>query len=782
MAVISLALGIGANAAIFSLFDQILLRPLPVAAPQELVNLGAPGPKPGSQSCNDAGSCEEVFSHPMFRDLEREQQAFTGIAAHFGFGANLAFQGQTMSGSGMLVSGSYFPVLGLKPALGRLIGPEDDRVVRSHFVAVLSHAYWQNRFGGRPDVVGETLIVNGQSMTILGVAPRGFKGTTLGSNPHVFVPITMRDVMIPGWEGFDKRRAYWAYLFARLRPEISIDKARQSVNVPYRAIINDVEAALQEGMSDPTLERFRARQVTLEPGARGQSSMHGEARGPLVLLLGVTAVVLLIACANIANLLLIRAASRGTELAVRLSIGASRRHVVLQLLTESCLLGILGGLGGLLMARWTLGLVVSILPPDALDVVQTSLDWRALAFAAALSIGTGLLFGLFPAISSTRPDLVSALRAQSGLTSGARSAGRFRATLATAQMALSMALLVAAGLFVKSLMNVTRVDLGLSIESLATFGVSPELNGYEPERSRDFFERLEAELAAVPGVTGVTASMVPLIAGSSWGNSVSVEGFEAGPDTNTGSRYNEIGAGFFGVLKIPLMSGREFVASDVVGSAKVALVNEAFARKFNLGRDAVGKWMHAGGRGDELDTQIVGLVQDAKYSDVKDEIPPQYFVPYRQNDSIGSMNIYVRAQVPAEQSLASIRDVVAGLDANLPVDELKTMEQQVRENVVLDRLIGTLSAAFAVLATVLAAVGLYGVLAYTITQRRREIGLRMALGLGRLAGSMLYELEGHDPFVLAVAAVLLLVVAAASAFIPARQASRIDPMYALRYE
>jgi len=812
VAVISLALGIGANAAIFSLFDQILLRPLPVTAPEELVNLAAPGPKPGSQSCNDAGGCDEVFSYPMFRDLEREQQAFTGIAAHFNFGANLASQGQTMSGTGMLVSGSYFSVLGLKPALGRLIAPDDDRVALGHFVAVLSHAYWQNRFGGRPDVVGETLIVNGQSMTILGVAPRGFKGTTLGSNPHVFVPITMRDVMIPGWQGFDTRRSYWAYLFARLRPGISIEKARQSVNVPYRAIINDVEAPLQEGMSDPTMERFRARQVILEPGARGQSSMHGEARAPLLLLLGVTGVVLLIACANIANLLLIRAASRGTELAVRLSIGASRRHVVLQLLTESCLLGILGGLGGLLMARWTLGLVVSLLPQGALDVVQTSLDWRALAFAAALSIGTGLLFGLFPAISSTRLDLVSALRAQSGLTSGARSAGRFRATLATAQMALSMSLLVAAGLFVKSLMNVTRVDLGLSIESLSTFGVSPELNGYEPERSRDFFERLEAELAAVPGVTGVTASRVPLIAGSSWGSSVSVEGFEAGPDTNTGSRFNEIGAGFFGVLGIPIMSGREFVESDVIGSGKVAVVNEAFARKFNLGRDAVGKWMHTG-RGDELDMRIVGLVRDAKYSDVKDEIPPQYFVPYRQNDSIGSMSFYVRAQVPPEQTLASIRDVVAGLDANLPVEELKTMEQQVRENVVLDRLIGTLSAAFAVLATVLAAVGLYGVLAYTITQRTREIGLRMALGadgrhvrgmvvkqvarmalvggaigtvaalgLGRLASTMLYELEGHDPSVLGIAAVLLLVVAAGAAFIPARQASRIDPIYALRYE
>ena len=725
----------------------------------------------------------------MFRDLERVQQAFTGIAAHFGFSANLAFQGQTMSGSGMLVSGSYFPVLGLKPALGRLIRPDDDRVVRSHFVTVLSHAYWQNRFGGRPDVVGETLIINGQSMTILGVAPRGFEGTTLGSSPHVFVPITMRDVMVPGWQGFEKRRAYWAYLFARLRPEISIEKARQSVNVPYRAILNDVEAVLQEGMSELTMERFRARQVLVEPGARGQSSMHGEARGPLLLLLGVTGVVLLIACANIANLLLIRAASRGTELAVRLSIGASRRHIALQLLTESCLLGILGGLGGLLMAGWTLELVVPLLPRNALDVVHTSLDWRALAFAAALSIGTALLFGLFPAISSTRPDLVSALRAQSGLTSGARSAGRFRATLATAQMALSMALLVAAGLFVKSLMNVTRVDLGLSIESLATFGVSPELNGYTPERSRDFFERLEATLAAVPGVT---ASRVPLIAGDSWGNSISVEGFEAGPDTDTGSRFNEVGAGFFGVLGIPLMSGREFVASDVVGSAKVAVVNEAFARKFNLGRDAVGKWMHAG-RDDELDTQIIGLVRDAKYSDVKDEIPPQYFVPYRQNDAIGSMSFYVRAHVPPEGTLASIRDVVAGLDANLPVEELKTMEQQVRENVGNDRLVGTLSAAFAVLATVLAAVGLYGVLAYTITLRTREIGLRMALvggaigmvaalGLGRLAGSMLYELEGHDPWVLGIAAVLLLVVAAGAAFIPARQASRIDLMYALRYE
>ena len=323
VAIASLALGIGANAAIFSLFEQFLLRPLPVQEPDRLVNLAVPGPKPGSTSCNNAGGCDEVFSYPMFRDLEREQTPFTGMAAHVSFGTNLAYRGETMTGDGMFVSGSYFGVLGVQPALGRLIGPSDDRTVGESPIVVLSHNYWRSRLDEDPDVLNETLIVNGQALTIVGVTPPGFDGTTLGSQPHVFVPITLRGVLRGSFGGFEQRRSYWAYVFARLKPDVSIEQAHTAINVPYSAIINEVEAPLQDGMSDQTMARFRAREVRLADGAMGQSSLHQEARAPLILLLGVTAFVLIIACSNIANLLLARAASREGEMAVRLSLGAS---------------------------------------------------------------------------------------------------------------------------------------------------------------------------------------------------------------------------------------------------------------------------------------------------------------------------------------------------------------------------------------------------------------------------------------------------------------------------
>jgi predicted permease len=593
---------------------------------------------------------------------------------------------------------------------------------------------------------------------------------------------------------------------------VSVEQARTGINVPYHGIINDVEAPLQKGMSEQTLARFKAKLIAVEDGRRGQSSVLREARPPLLLLFSVTAVVLLIACANIANLLLARAATRSVEMAVRLSIGAGRRHLIGQLLVESCLLAVLGGLAGLVVSRWTLDSIASLLPAEASAIIEFELRPSVLIFTAALSLATGLLFGLFPALHSTRPDLASTLKGQAGQPSGARSASRFRTSLATAQIALSMALLISAGLFTKSLFNVSRVDLGIKVDHLVTFGVSPELNNYKPDQSRALFERMEDELAAVPGVTGVTASLVPLISGSNWGTDVSVQGFQAGPDTDRNSRFNEVGPGYFHTLGVPLLAGREFTRADVLKAPKVAIVNEAFAKKFNLGTDPLGKRMRLGA-GSPLDIEIVGLAQNAKYSEVKQEVPPLFVLPYRQDDRLGSVTFYVRTSLDPEQLLPTIPEVIKRLDANLPLDNLKTMAAQVRENVFLDRMITTMSAAFAVLATLLAAIGLYGVLAYTVAQRTREFGLRMALGadggrvrgmvlrqvvrmtliggvvgilaaiaLGRLAQSLLYELQGHDPVVLTSAAVLLAVIALGAGLIPALRASRIDPMRALRYE
>ncbi|HXG54134.1 MAG TPA: ABC transporter permease [Vicinamibacterales bacterium] len=811
VAILSLALGIGANAAIFSIFNQMLLSPLPVHRPSELVNLQAPGPKPGSQSCGQAGDCVAVFSYPMFRDLERMQTAFTGVAAHRLFGANLSFGGQTMSGDGVLVSGHYFPVLAVQPALGRLINSSDDQTVGESPVVVLSYAYWTSRFGQKADVVNQQMIVNGQSLTIVGVAPRGFDGTTLGATPEVFVPITLRALMEPGFTQFASRRGYWVYLFARRAPGVPIEQARNGMNVLYRGIINDVEAPLQRGMSEQTMQRFREKPLEVVPGHQGQSSVRGEAGVPLKLLMAVTGLVLLIACANIANLLLARAGTRTGEMAVRLSIGASRAQLIRQLLIESLILAVLGGAAGLLVAEWTLHLIASALPPEASSTFKTQLDPAVLLFAGAITIGTGFLFGLFPALHSTRPDLLPTLKGQAGQPSGARGAALFRTSLATFQIAISMTLLIAAGLFVKSLANVARVELGVKTDNIVTFGVSPELNAFTPERSQVLFSRIEQELAAAPGVTGVTAGFIALLAGNNWGTDVTVQGFPKGPDIDTNARFNMVGSDYFKTLGVPLVAGREFTAQDTLKGPKVVVVNEAFVKKFNLGKDAVGKRMTDDG--DTLDMEIVGVVKDAKYSEVKDVIPPLFFRPYKQSATVGSMTFYVRTSTDPAAFLGQVQRIVARLDPNLPVENLRTMTDQVRQNVFMDRFISVMSASFAVLATLLAAVGLYGVLAYTVAQRTREIGLRMALGAApghvrlmvlrqvalmtavgatiglllslwgaRGAERILFEMNGRDPLVFAAATVILSIVALLAGLIPAHRASQVDPMTALRWE
>jgi putative ABC transport system permease protein len=808
--VLTLAFGIGANTAIYSLFHQMLLQPLPVPQPDQLVNLSSPGPKQGWSSSNNAGRNESIFSYPLFRDIERQQGDALTIAAHREIQVNLSFRGQTTHGSGALVSGSYFPVLQLQPALGRLLGARDDRTPGDTDAVVLSHAYWRNTLGADPSVIGQSLLVNGVALTIAGVAPESFDGTTVGSHPFVFVPITLR------WSDNPRtlpdhvsRQSHWVYLFARLSPGVTAEQAQRLIDAPFKAVLNDVEAP-QQDMSNATLQQFRARALLLTPGQRGQSSAPGEASASLSLLLAVALLVLLIACVNIANLQLARGAARMSELAVRAAIGASRRRLLQQMLVESSLLAVVGALLAIPVAAVALRALTLMMP--ASDSARIALQPAAIAYALLAALATVLVFGLLPALQLARTSPMGVIKGQSGQPGGGRAIARFRHALVAIQIAFSMTLLVLAGLFAQSLSNLGRVDLGLRPESLLSFSVSPSLNGQTPAQSRQTFDRIEQSVAALPGVSSVASSMVRLLSNSEVGNNVAVQGYEAAADEDTDVMRNDVGPGFFPTVGIPLIAGREFSAADAAGGARVAVVNRRFAERFALGNDVVGKRVSIGSGG-PLDIQIVGLVGDAAYSGVRGEVPPMLFLPDRQNRELGEMTFYVRSQLAPEQQTGAIRAAIAGIDPDLPVEDLMTVVQQVRENTFEDRIVGLLSAVFAALATLLAASGLYGVLSYSIAQRQRELGLRLALGapparvrgmvlrqtgmlavigggvgmaaalaLGRAAESLLFGLRGHDPQVLVVSALVLAGVIFVASYLPARRAARMDPMLALRHD
>ncbi len=812
--ILSLGLGIGANTAIFSILNQVLLRNLDVRKPHELAVVTTPPDlKWGRNSTDNAGGQEAIFSYPMFRALERNPAGLKAIAAHRMIGANLAFNGKSSTGSLTVVSGRYFDLLGVQPLLGRLISTNDDSGAGEP-VAVLSYGYWKDRLAARADILNQPLRVNGNTFTIVGVAPQGFRGTVFGSAPDIYVPLALKPKLTPGSDGRDDWEDYWLYLLARVDEKTPRSVAQEKLNAVYAPLIAEQAKSGKAG-DKKYRERLAASRLELKEGGKGFSTEREEMRTPIWILICCTGLVLLIAAANAANLLLARAAQRARELAIRTALGASRIRIMRQLLIEALLLSLAGGAVGLIFGVWTLDFLIGYINdgpanPDA--HVSSSLDALTLSMTFAVSLLTGLLFGLYPAWAASRNSLAAAMKEDSGNASSSVGGVRVRRALVCIQVALSMILLIPMGLLLKSLVNLTRTDLGMRTENTLQFGVSPQLNGYSFDQCRNFFERTERELAAIPGVASVTASMVPLIAGSNWSNSLRVEGYPDGPNAENHSMFNAVGPGFFGKLGIPLIRGREITSNDTAASPKVAVVNERFAEHFFGKGNPVGRRFSLGGA-KTYDIEIVGVVRNTQYSSIKQKPPRLYYLPYSQAEKVGSVWFYVRSNLGAEYITRQVRRVMTGLDPDLPLEDLRTFEAQIANNLRGDRVVVQLTAAFAFLATLLATLGLYGVVSYGVTRRRREIGIRIALGAGagrirklvfsemgwivgigavlgvpsalalaRLIESELHGVKSSDASVVVFAVATVVLSAALAAWLPSRRASKTNPIDVLRYE
>jgi predicted permease len=825
VAVVSLALGIGANTSIFTLMDQLLLRRLPVKNPQELVGLAMVGSHYGSNWGGNA------ISHPMYLDLRDHNQVFTGMFCRFRTNVSLTFDGQTERVAAELVSGTYFPVLGVGASLGRVLSPDDDREQGAHPLAMLSHDYWKTRFAGDPSVVGRTVVVNGHNLTIVGVAQAGFSGVELEFRPQIFVPVTMKKEMTPLWDSLKDRRTRFVNAFGRLKPGVRREQAKASLQPYFKSIIEmEVKEAAFRTASVETREAFLKNVLDVIPGGQGRSYLRRQLQTPFSVLLGLTGGVLLIACANVAGLLLARAAAREKEIAVRLAVGASRTRLVRLLLAESLALAGVGAALGLALAWITNRVVLALLPPDFASMgLRAAPDLRTLLYTATVAGATAVIFGLIPAIQSTRPDLAPTLKEQAGAMAGGHKQARFRKALVGLQVALSLLLLVGAGLFARTLFNLRQLGPGFPTQSLLAFNIDPSLNGYEVERSKNFYRQLTDELKAVPGVSEVGLAAVGILQDNEWDSSVSVEGHEAAPQEGINPFMNAISPAYFAALGVPVVAGRDFTLADTEQilhregepgedpfyAPRVVIVNEKFAQQFfKSAQSALGRRVGFGGDPDTpTDMEIVGVVKDIKYMNLRDDVPIQMFIPYLAGQFVGDMTVYVRAAATPEQVVAATREKVRGLDAALPIYAVRTIEHRVSDSLLVERLIAGLSVAFGVLATVLACVGLYGVLAYNVTRRRREIGLRMALGaraadvvrlvmreavvllvvgvaaglpvaliLARTVQSQLFGVHFADLTTLLAAGLALTLAAGLAGYLPARRASRVDPFLSLRNE
>src|SRR5262252_8297243 len=775
VAILSLALGIGANTAIFTLMDQIVLRTLPIKDPTNLVMLFQRGAHNGS----NMGT--RMHSYPIYQDYQQKAAPLAEVLCRRLVSASLSADNQTERVDAEMVSGNFFSMLGVKPAVGRVFSSEeDDRVYQGHPVVVLSHGYWKSRFSSDPSVVGKKILVNNYPMTIVGVSAAGFVGLDPAQSPQIRVPILMKPVMLPDWPWLriDDRRARWVQVFARLKPGYTVESAAAPLQGLFQQL-REYEMTLPAAAkwSAYARDQFMKGTLGVEKANTGFSPLRNSFSTALVVLMGMVGLVLLIACANVANLLIARALARQKEISVRLSLGASRAQLIRQLLVESMMLSLTGAAVGIFLAFGMTRALLAFVPAEGNPLlIRPTPDSRILLFTLGVTVLTGLIFGLVPALRASRPDLWTTMKDTVGAIAGVRGSSLFlRKGLIAAQVALSFLLLFGAGLFVRSLQNLKTTDTGfMQMHNLVTFQLAPALNGYDPPRAVNLYRDLRESIRAIPGVKAAAYTMVPLLAGDEWDSYMSVEGYQVKDGEDMQAFMNSPSPGYFETLGVPILEGRDFDARDIKKDSKVAIVNQRFAKHFFGEKSAVGRHLAQGDGPDiKLDVEIIGVVADSLYEGPREGVRRQVFVP---NWGRNSGTFYARTVSNVAGVFGAIRGEVRQLDAGMPVYEMKTVHAQLDETLLTDRLIALLSAGFGLLATLLASIGLYGVMAFVVASRRKELGLRLALGaqpafvvwlvmrevllllaiglaigvptamaLGRFVASQLYGIQATDP-------------------------------------
>jgi predicted permease len=810
VAILSLALGIGANTAIFTLIDQIVLRKLPVRAPDELVMLYQQGAHNGSNMG------QRMHSYPLYQQYQKLAAPLAEVLCRRLAEASVSIDNQTERLDAEMVSGNYFSMLGVAPAVGRVFNSqEDDQIYSGHPAVVLSYDYWSRRFARDRAVVGKKILVNNYPMTIVGVSAAGFSGLDPARSPQIRLPIQMKPIVVPewGWVHMDDPRTRWVQVFARLKPGWTVKSAEAPLQTLFLQIrTQEMTLPGAKNWSAYARDQFMKGHMRIEAAPGGFSAMRNDFSTALIVLMCMVGLVLLIACANVANLLIARGFMRQREIAVRLSLGASRGQLVRQLMVESLVLSTIGGVCGVVLAIGLTQTLLAFVPSDGRPVlIRATPDARILGFTLALTFLTGIVFGLLPALRASRPDPWTTLKDTVGSIAGSGGSLFLRKGLVAAQVTLSFLLLFGAGLFVRSLQNLKTADTGVALDNLVTFQLSPALSGYDAPRTNNFYEQLLTNLRATPGVKSAALAGVSILSGDEWDSSMSVEGHQTKDGEDMQAFMNSLSPAYFETMGIALLEGRDFTRQDPSENAKVAIVNRRFADHFFPGQSALGRHVGFGtGPKSKQEIEIVGVVANALYEGPREGVHRQAFIP---NWGKNGVSFYVRTTNASSSAYAAIRNETRKLDASMPIFAMKTLEGQLDETLLSDRLIALLAAGFGLLATVLASIGLYGVMAFVVARRRKELGIRLALGaepagviwlvmrevllllaiglavgipaalaLGRFVASQLYGIQARDPFTAIATLLLLTLVSAAAGLIPARRASRIDPILALRYE